>query len=194
MRDELSKLDSNDENAVIGYVHDSDVLDEGAVGGSLKDIDFMNCADSLSNHGYAFKTKESLKELIEDFKKKISFDIDDHQAWSIYTTLSVAKKADITNEKLEANIHESESKIINNKPIDLTNSEAPLKLITCKFKVQNQQESANERMEELSSLELDGSRIGLGTYSLQPRDRIESYISEVEYDFLIIGSDLMNLG
>lgn len=169
------------------------MLDKEAVGGSLKDIDFMNCAKSLANHGYAFKSKEDLKQLIKNFEAKISFDIDDHQAWSIYTALSVAKEAEITNEKLEANIHESESKIINEKPIDVTNSNVPLKLITCKFKIQTQQEDAKKRIQELNCLELEESKIGLGTYSLQPKRRIESYITGVDYDILLVGSDLMNL-
>lgn len=195
IRRALSNFSNDERNAIIGYKWFTGETPEN-IRDSLKDLDKITSLEALTHHGICFLDEDSYLEALSQFEEKLDFEYDDHQAWSIFTALEVSRNRDFDKTNLEVFIYkEGESEPLNDINVDLSNSNSPLEIFTCKFAVEKQKEEADKKINQLkgwlSDID-DIEQIALGTFTLQPKSRIKTYFDS-EPTLLVTGFDLIDV-
>lgn len=187
----LEDLSAEEKNAVIGYrCVKKDIAED--LNSDLKLIEFENTLDILAEIGVCFINEDDFKRVLEDLEEKIPGVLKDHRSWSMLTVIEISEYKNGPDNHFEAKIHNDEE-CLNDIPIDLVISGDGVDLVTCKFNVTTQKDSAKDRSRYLRETAEKFSfevNVCLGTLSIQIKDRIENEMGEY-FDEIITGRDVL---
>lgn len=187
----LNELGTEQKNAVIGYrCVATDLPDD--IGDDLQYVEFETTLRTLAQLGVCFIGEDEFKELLSQVHERYEL-FGDHRAWSILTVIEICEYLNFSDSHIEATIYQNNSRV-NKVGIDLVGENDHLELFTCKFNISKQHKEAKKKGKELrdvsDSLNVD-SIVGLGTLSVQVKDRIESRIGS-QFDKVITGRDILD--